>query len=276
MTMGQEIGDAGASKAEKMLDQLRYVDKDVIQGWPTEAVAMGLVNAADTLAANAAGDDWGYPRVWYLLKDFLKQMKASLPEEKWTSLIVSVFRSATSIAFLSYLLRDETFGHGFYGDRPDPNERMTSGPIFEEIRRIMLGRYVKGGLDVILPERAAATMLYAWSQAGGQHDIVDLIEAKISDDRWLIEFIHKLFSKSSSTEGTHDTLSLDALKNFFKSPVGIVRRVMALANQNPPLPGATAIISALRRSIHFDGDDFQQVVNAWEEREQSEPPASEE
>jgi hypothetical protein len=276
MTMGQEKGDAGASKAEKLLDQLRYVDKDLIHGWPIEAIVMGLANAADTLAADASGDDWGYPRVWYLLKDFLKRLSVSLPEERWTNLIVAVFTSSTSIAFVSYLLRDETFGHGFYGDRPDPNERMTSRETFEVVRGIMLTRYADGGLDVILSERAAATMLYAWSQAGGRGDIIEIINARITDDLWLIEFIHKLFSKSSSTDGTYDSLSIESLNNFFKSPAEIVRKIIALASKDPPAPGAAAIVAALKRSIHFDGGDFEQVVQAWEERERSESQAGEE
>lgn len=63
LEMGEHRGDAGGTKAERLLDQLRYTDQDVLQGWPIETLMMGMANAADELAGDSRGDDWGYPRI---------------------------------------------------------------------------------------------------------------------------------------------------------------------------------------------------------------------
>jgi hypothetical protein len=265
--MYDQKGDAGASKAEKLLDQLRYADRDLLQNWPVEPMVMGFANAADLLARDSSGDDWGYPHAWYLTNEFLRQLSASLPQDRWDRLVINVFALSSSLAFLSYLLRNETFGHGFYGARPNPSKCLTSKPTFETIRNNMLKRYADGGLDVILAERMVATILYAWSQAGGRRDIIERTNSKAADDRWLVRFILKLFSKSAGRAGTQNSLSLEALQSFFESPATVIRRILALAVQDSADSGPRAIIAALKRNIRFDDGDFEQVVQAWEERE---------
>ncbi|RWY88578.1 NTPase KAP [Rhizobium leguminosarum] len=260
INMGEQKGDAGATKAERLLDQLRYMEQDVLLSWPVEILIMGLSNAADELARDASGDDWGYPRIWYLAKELLLRLKMALPEERFDAALKGVFQASTSLGFLTYLLRDETFGHGFFGNRPDPNERLTSQDGFDVIRATMLNRYSAGGLDKVMEERRATSMLYAWSQAGGRDHLIELVVARASDEVWLLKFIQKLY-------GPRSTLSLEGLASFFKSPVSIIRRVYALLETDPENQAAKNIIRSIKSNIHLNNGDFEAVLVEWEARE---------
>ncbi|HEX8055260.1 MAG TPA: P-loop NTPase fold protein [Novosphingobium sp.] len=260
LTMGEYKGDAGGSKAERLLDQLRYIEKDVVHGWPIETLILGLANAADTLATDTRGDDWGSPRIYYLTRALLRQFRAALPPERFDPALKAVFEASPSLGFLSYLLRDETFGHGFHGDRPDPTDRLTTREGFEEVRKVMIARYASGGLDRVMAEPRATDILYAWAQAGARADLVADVAIRSSDDDWLIRFVGKLYNLYSS-------LSLDALANFFEVPVAVVRRLYELMKAEPDNAEASDIIRSIKTNIHFDEDDFEEVLRAWEARE---------
>lgn len=222
--MGLQKGDAGASKAERLLDEFRYTDREVYSTWPLEALVMGLSEAADDLAAVGI-DDWGYPQVWYLLRAVLRQLHDGVEPERFQRLFRLLFTNGTSLGFLTYLLRDETFNQGFSATVE------TCTNVWHLLRRSkirigMLRRYDAMGLDGVLNHQAATNILYAWSQAGGRDDLKSRIEARAQSDGWLLTFVSKLYSVNSS-------LSLDALSAFFKQPSKIVKRLSQLAQGDP-------------------------------------------
>lgn len=264
LKMGEIRGDTGVTKAERLLDQLRYIETEALSDWLTETLIMGIANASDMLASNELDDDWGYPRVFYLSRAVLRQLRAALPDDRFNAALKAMFEASTSLDFLSYLLRDETFGHGLYGDRPDPTDRLTSRDDFEIIRKIMIARYAAIGLDIILTKPRATTMLYAWSQAGARDEIVQLIAGKSVDDEWLLQFVQKLYGRNS-------TLSLDGLANFFLSPATIARHIYNFAQTEPANAEARDVIRSLKANIRFEGEDFEKVLAAWEAREAGDP-----
>lgn len=258
LKMGERRGDAGGTKAERLLDQLRFIEHDVLQGWPVEALLSGIALAADELAGDSAGDDWGYPRIWHLARTLFKEMRGALPAERFEEALRSIFEGNPSLYFLSYLFRDETFAHGIYGGRPDATRALTTRESFETIRSTMLARYVSGGIEQILSERRATDMLYAWSQGGGRDDLVKDVAARAGDDAWLLRFVRKLY-------GPNSTLSLDSLGNFFASPAEIVRRINALAEAGNE--AAQDAIRSIKANIRFGRGDFEEVLTAWEARD---------
>src|SRR6185503_11849626 len=223
-------------------------------------ILVAFTNVADELAKEGGGDDWGYPHTWTLARALLKHLQAVLLPARFQALIKTLFDSGASTGFLSYLLRAETFAHGFYGERPDPNECLVSHDVFAEIRDSMLRRYDALGIDKVVADRSATTILYAWAQAGGREDVIGRVRTQSQRDDWFIGFLHRLFGPTSS-------LSLEALSNFFDSPAAVVRRVATLAEKEPPTPGAKAVIDSVKGSIRFDGGDFERVLQSWEQRE---------
>jgi hypothetical protein len=264
LQLNEKRGDSGATKAERLLDQLRGFDAETIQRWPVEPLVMGLVNIADELAKDDAGDDWGYPRIWHVASSLLKRLLKGLPDQRWNDLAERIFAEGQSLGFLSHLLRNETFSHGFYGDRPDTAAAATTPDTFDRIRKIMLQRYGRVGLDRIMGERDAITILYAWSQAGGRDDLVRAVAEYTAEDDAFVMFMLKICTSSVSTSGANLSLSLDAIHNFFASPAEEVRRLRALEANIPPVPGAGLVLAAIERSIHFEGLKVEQALEAWQ------------
>jgi hypothetical protein len=259
LEMNKLRGDAGVTKAERLIELLRYVEPEIIHGWPIEYLTFSLTNVADQLAAEATGDDWGYPRVWNDLRAFLKHLKATLPTERFETLLERLFRLSESIGFLSYLLRQETFNLGIYGDKPDPRDTLTTAEKFSEIRDALFARYRAGGLTEIIRDRWGTNSLYAWSQAGGRKEMLPLVAEYTRADSGLFSFLKKLFRKNSS-------LSLAGMSNFFDEPVTAARRVYALATETPPNDNAKAILDSLEENAQFHGGDLLEIFEAWEKR----------
>lgn len=263
--LAEQRGDTGATKAERLLDQLREIDGSVLEASPVEALVMGLVTVADVLAMDEAGDDWGYPRIWFGASKLLLRLSRDLEPARWSDLIQMVFTAGPSMGFISHLLRAETFSHGFYGDRPDPWDCMTTPEMFGRIRLIMLDRYSALGLDRILAAPHAVTMLYAWPQAGGRDDVVQAVGQHTADPEAFVDFMLKICTSSLSSRGANLSLSLDAIHTFFDNPPDIVRRLRTLAAETPPLPGAESVLAAIVRNVRFEGGDIERALEVWEQ-----------
>lgn len=258
LSMNKQKGDAGGSKAERLFDELKHGGLQGIGEGSLESLVIGFSDAADELAAE--GDtDWGHPRVWYLLRAILNQMRNAVPPERFQPLYASLFRESGSIGFLTYLLRDETFAQGYFGGRPDPSNCLATAETFAAIRVCMLERYDRFGFDAVLDHPNALQMLYAWAQAGGGPDLIGRIAARAASDTWLTDFVSKLHGPNSS-------LSLSALSTFFETPTAVIRRLDKLAEGEPPNVVAAAAIESLKSNIRFDGGRFEDVIADWERR----------
>ncbi|TKV35563.1 NTPase KAP [Sphingobium sp. MP9-4] len=273
LRLSEKRGDAGATKTERLLDQLASFDEEIVQGWPVEVLTLGLVNVADELAKDEAGDDWGYPRIWHLAGALLKRLSRVLPEQQWKDLVERLFTEGQSLGFISHLLRNETFSHGFYGDRPDASDAITDRATFDAVRSIMVRRYAAGGLDRILAERNAITILYAWSQAGGRDEVVKAVAERTAEDGAFVEFMLKVCSTSVSSSCANLSLSLEAIHNFFDSPPEVVDRLLALEKREPPEPGAGLVTAAISRSTGFNGLSIHDAAKRWRDRQVAADPA---
>jgi hypothetical protein len=248
-------GDTGTTKSERLLDQIREIEAAVIQTWPVESMVIGLVNVADQLSADHGIDDFGATRIWDLVKDFLKKVRASLSDTRWDAIVRTMFHEGQSVEFLSSLLRDETFGHGYFGERPDASNVITTREQFEAVRKAMLARYRKGGLEEILKERHADTILYAWSQGGGREELKKILAGRCRANRHLIQFLPHIMSVTTDTSGHHKSL---AIETFFDDPPGIVRRVMRLAEKK--FHGAGAVLAAIERNVRLHGGSIDGAI----------------
>ncbi|MDW9912167.1 NTPase KAP [Sinorhizobium meliloti] len=251
-------GDAGASKAERLLDQLRYRPHETLRTWPLEPLVAGMADAADALAENKVFSGPDRPYIWHPIKSLLKQLKAAFPQAPYDGALASAFQTGTSPGFLTNLFREEIFGHGYFGGRPDPHDRLMSVEGFDTIRLIMLDRYAALGLDGVVAHPYATSMLYAWSQAGGHIDLMQQVAARALNSAWLLRFIQRLY-------GPQSTLSFDGMATFFTSPVAVIRRVRELAGAGDPT--AADIIRSMLANSQASDDDFDAVLAGWEARE---------
>ncbi|WP_236774388.1 KAP family P-loop NTPase fold protein [Agrobacterium tumefaciens] len=247
-------GDAGASKAERLFDQLRFTPHETLTIWPVEVLIEGMVDAADELAKDKGGREWGRPQIWFLMEKLLRQIQAATPA-RYEAALVSAFETGASMGFLTEIFRQETFGHGYYGDRANPHDRLTTAEGYEVARIVMLNRYSELGLDGIEPSPYASLMLYAWSQGGARDDVMQKIAARASNEVWLLRFLQSLY-------GPRSTLSRGAMETFFASPADVVRKVHSLARDGNQQAGD--IIRSFLANNNADEDELEAVFTDWE------------
>lgn len=248
-------GDAGASKAERLFDQLRFTPHETLRTWPVEVLIEGMVDAADELAKDKRGREWGQPQIWFLMEKLLRQIQAATPA-RYEAALASAFETGASMGFLTEIFRQETFGHGYYADRANPHDRLTTAEGYEVARLVMLKRYSELDLDGIEPSPYASLMLYAWSQGGARDDVMQKVAARASNEAWLIKFLQSLYRPRS-------TLSRAAMETFFASPADVVRQVYSLARNGDQQ--ADDIIRSFLANNNADEDELEAIVTDWEE-----------
>ena len=251
---GFETVEQHASKAERLFDQLRYIPHETLKTWPVEVLIDGLVDAADDLAEDKGGREWGRPSIWHLMDKLLEQVQAAAPA-RYEAALASAFETGASMGFLTEIFRRETFGHGYFGDRPEPHQRLTTAGGYEAARVIMLKRYSELGLDGIQASRYAVDMLYAWAQGGARDDIMQKVAARATNETWFLSFLQSLY-------GPRSTLSRAAVETFFASPVAVFRQVHSLARNGNEQ--ASDIVSSFLANNNADEDEIEAVFTDWE------------
>lgn len=240
--MANERGPTGDTKAERMLDQLRNLPRERFAASNPENLGFAVVRTADQLVG-AADEQWGQPRPWMYAKRVLAVLGRSMEDERWLRFTQELFEHDPGIDFLTHVLRDDTFDHGIYGDRADPNDATGDRTHFMVMRDAMFARYRELGVDSLLALNRAASAFYAWSQAGGRDEVVALVaERTAQDDVALIDFLGGLAGNNSS-------LDPEGVSCFFDDVPGVLDRVRGLAESGNA--AAERVLGSISSSLRF-------------------------
>lgn len=260
MVMAEERNVSGASKAERMLDQLWHLDPGRLADADLPNLAFSLVAVAEVIGS-ARGEEWGQPRAWRAAKKVLAVIRVPTGEA-WADLLAELFTRSPHFDILTHLLRDETFDHGLYGNRRDLGDTITTPDEFGVVRDAMFARYRELGVRGILGLERAATTLYAWSQAGGRAEVVAAIDAHVDgDDGRLVEVLATLAGRSRDERGRAGSLDPEGLKCFFDNVPSLLERLQALIAAG--VLGAAGVLRSVASSLEFHNAS----VKAWIEHE---------
>lgn len=249
IAFSKESTSPGTNKSERLLDHLVHLTPEAVSRTDPALLAAAVSDAADDLAAGRV-HEWGSPRAWDLAKGVLAAVRAHLDPDAWREALRSIADASPSIGFLTYLFRSETFGHGVYGGRPDPQGRLTSRAEFDALRDSMLARYRAITIDGVLRHESRTSMLYAWSQGGGRDELVATVADRARADAWLLRFLEAILSGIRSDDGEHPSLSPEAIGNFFDDVPAVMERVIALRDGGSADAGR--ICKALDRHLSFE------------------------
>lgn len=268
--MADEANVSGATKAERMLDQLRHVPTDRLRNTDLRNLAFAVIAVAERLADDH-GEEWGQPRAWRLAKTTLAAVRRAADASRWTSIVAELFEAAQQLDTLTHLLRDETFDHGVYGDRRAPGDTVTSMQEFGLARDAMFARYRSIEFASILRRPRGASILYAWSQAGGRAEVVELVSvhAAADDDR-LLDVTDALRGRTRDRRGRAQSLSPEGLECFFDDVPALLERLLAASAAGNPRASDT--VAAVASSLHFHNAS----IEGWIRHRRGEDPPEEE
>jgi predicted KAP-like P-loop ATPase len=255
--MADEMNVAGSTKAERMLDQLRNLPSDRFKETNARNLVFAIVAVAERLAS-AHDEEWGHPRAWSLSKKVLAAIKRAGGEAEWTAILSDLFAHSPHLDWLTFLLRDETFDHGVYGDRPNPSDAITTKAQFETVRDAMFVRYRALGIAEVAKGPRAPSALYAWSQADGRQEVAAAVAAHVADDdARLIEFLLQL---SGIERGRQSNLAPDGLRCFFDDVPSLLERLMNLTLAK--VDGAGRIVQMISSSLRFENNSLKEWIES--------------
>ena len=260
--LDQVLGDAGFSKARRLLERYRSSGLPAWTAEQLEHFSMGLADAVeDELMADQL--EWGEPAVWITAAGVLRKVRESAGQEVFGGIMHRLFRDSGSFGFLVTIFRDAVFSHGLYGGRPNPSAALLDRSTFDAVQPIMLERYERLGLDGVLSQPRAASALYGWSQGGGREAVIRDVATRSTDDGWLLDFLLALRGRVEESNGVRNVLSPSALANFFEDVRAVCFRLVNLKKAGEPR--AEDLVASLNREFDFHGGSFEAFLEGTAE-----------
>jgi hypothetical protein len=177
-------------------DGFDQIDKKAIPG-----ILLSIADGMDIAARVSGTGDWGKYWIWDTADNAFSAGFKKISQKDRLKLIKKIFSEGEAISWLSSIIRDETFAHGRWGDRAKPeNERIFTSKEFDEIIKIMTGRYKKADPEEMLQAVDLTTLLFAWEQSSstGRKEARRWVSRLIKDDDKMLTFLDKMRGWQSS------------------------------------------------------------------------------
>jgi hypothetical protein len=239
------------SKLELMLDRFQKPPA----GSLTEAQAANFILALGDVLDEGVDDGYdalGSPALWREAGRALTSALQSMGERQRKTVVRALFRNGTSIGWLTFVLRNETFGHGRYGDKREPeSEWILSDAELDIATTEMLKRYRQLKLAGIRTLRRPISTLFAWAQGGDLNRVRDMITKHIATEEGLVDLLELMSSRVHSSDGSYQVLSRHNLDTFLDYDAAKERVAKLTAGRGQLKARAAVLAGYFERAIHF-------------------------
>lgn len=171
-------------------DGLDQIDKKAIPG-----VLLSIADGMDIAATVSGKGDWGKFWIWDTADSIFSSGLKKINQKDRLKLIKQIFVEGEAISWLSSIVRDETFAHGRWGDRPkQESQRLLKPKEFDEVIKIITRRFKKMTPDEMFNVVDFSTVLFAWEQSSpaGRRAARTWVARQIKDDRRMLGFLEKM------------------------------------------------------------------------------------
>lgn len=233
---GQERPQGGVM-AELLIERLIAIAQQI----PVAAIPNILSALSDTLddiAYRNRNADWGHFPSWgaagLLVEKLMRRTTDRAVREEY---ITRLFAEGRAIGWQTDLFRDETFAHGHYGDRREPEgQRLLTPDEFQQVLAIMIRRYPSIPPKELMAVPNLVSLLFGWKQAAENDDACFWVEANTEKDDDLLYFLSRARGWSvSSDKGLQYPLRRQDLSPFLNYDTAI-NRVRAIADDAKAAP----------------------------------------
>lgn len=262
-SMAEESSSSGATKAERMLDHLRYTSPDRLLNSDLRNLASAIASVAAKLGSEHI-EEWGHPRSWALARNAIGALRAPAGAE-WKNLLVELFSRAPYLDFLVYLLRVETQDHGLSGEQARSYNLITSIDEYGAMRDSFIPRLRNLGIDGIVLQRRSASMLFAWSQAGYRDEVVAAVLKFAGDDVGRLAYVGRsLIGRSRDSNGEEASIDPKGLEAIFDDVPSVLESFGEAASAGDQ--NAIEVLSAVNSALSFYGGTIDGWITLERER----------
>tara|TARA_B100000678_G_scaffold285215_1_gene287992 strand:+ start:514 stop:2706 length:2193 start_codon:yes stop_codon:yes gene_type:complete len=209
LQLHQQALTGSLGKADQLLERLHGMDAELLTPERCRNLLLGFANVMDdAYRARSFDIDW-MQSLWDRARRLVPTLLARLDPEARKATINSMFREGRAIAWLTKLMRRETFAHGRYGDRQRPqSEWLFTNDELDTVFELMLGRFRAMTIQELLTSISPLDTLFAWSQSGDENGPRTFLQPHVATDAGLIETLEKLTTiHHSSDRGSYSVLT---------------------------------------------------------------------
>lgn len=243
----------GAVLLDRLVEQGARISCEKI-----EKLMMVLGNSIDELARQPDTESgYGYA-------DFLRGEKHQifglidcLEESQRQDTLKHLFRDASSLAWLSGIIRSSMIQRGYY-DHGQEREKdwLLTADEFETVRTIFLERIRSTDPTILINTPYLLFLLNTWDQASDQEDVKVWVRNRSSTNHELTELLSNMKSWSnSSNTGVEYTIRHRTLEAFFSGTQNVEHRLTGIV-EDPYIADeirrqATELLENIERGKHF-------------------------
>ena len=219
-------GKMGAVLLDRLVEQGARLSCEKI-----EKLMMVLGNSIDELARQADTESgYGYA-------DFLRGEKHQifglidcLEESQRQDTLKHLFRDASSLAWLSGIIRSSMIQRGYYdhGQEQEKDWLLTADE-FETVRTIFLERIRSTDPTILINTPYLLSLLHTWGQASDQEDVKVWVRNRSSTNHEFTELLSNMKSWSNSSDtGVEYTVKPHTLETFFSGTQNVEHRLTGI------------------------------------------------
>lgn len=236
--LSKQLRPQGGVKAELLIERLLSAI-DRVPPTAVRGIVSSFANSLDTLALSSRDGDFGQHRVWDRAERAVKLLLKKISPVERAECIRQLFAEGAAIGWITSIFRNETFAHGHYGDRAEPeDQRLLSKAEFDGVVAIMMKRYASASPAELMRAPNLISLLYGWKQGSGTEDARHWVEANTQTDDQLVTFLERSRGWSASSDiGVHYPLNQRDLKDFldFDAALQRVKDIAGGPNSSPGL-----------------------------------------
>lgn len=216
LSLHEENLSGSLTKADLLLERLKGGADQMLSAGQSENILVAFSRVLDEAYRRHPFDSFWIGSIWERAQNSIPFLLSQLELGEHDRIITAMFKDGVAIGWLTRILRHETFAHGLYGDRPEPeSERLFTEKQVGLVTKLMLKRYREMSADEIFSSPQPISLLFAWTQAGDAKGPRQLIRSNIVSDLGLVRTCENLTSTvTSSGRGTYGVLKGENIKDF--------------------------------------------------------------
>jgi KAP family P-loop domain len=208
LRLHDEHAAGSLTKADLLLERIGSGAHEALTVDQCNNLLVALSQVMDDAYRRHPFDQFWVNSLWDRAERLIPLLLNRLDSARRAAVVSAMFKKGAAIGWLTSLFRHETFAHGLYGGRIRPeDEWLFKKAEFNQITKLMLGRYRAMSASDVFGCPNPIHLLFAWRQGGDEQGPRQLVETSIVSDEGLVETLERLTNTiQSSDRGKFDAL----------------------------------------------------------------------
>jgi predicted KAP-like P-loop ATPase len=247
--LSSKMTPSGQAASQAILDRLKGKGIEQVPKHALPGLLRALAQSMDIASLTLGPGDFGRNWIWGDAEHLFASAWRRISRKERERLAKNLFRSGASLGWLTEILRRETFSHGIYGNRSEPeSEWLMSNSELESAGAALLERYKNLKPEQLNDLPRITPLLYAWMQydSSALPEIRKKVESLTSSDEDFLNFLDKMRTWQN-TNGTISYPLRESDVSIFLDVTESRKRLKRLTSKSALSSQAQQLLEAMRK-----------------------------